>query len=272
MNKIYIQQPLTFDTFGSLQADLSPKKRQRGTTKQFVAKPSCKAKMNFEHQTAARDSKQRYDAKKKKDRLEQLQAKIKSLQRKDVANLLLPTVLEHVAMTKEGRAGITKAVAKRQNVSLPAGGRSKAAINKAKKTATDLTAGLATILHPENPKQLQSMMLLNDLPASIKTVAQMHPQNPHVATPRQSSQDAFKRLPFKCPMKLLSPWKALQTKCRPMTKSQERRPLSLSPPILPNTKKGKQPVSRPREQIGISWVGSQCPTSQKNSKQMPLRQ
>ena len=76
-------------------------------------------------------------------------------------------------MTKEGRTGIAKAVSKKQNVSLPAGGRSKAAINKAKKTATDLMSGLATILHPENPKTLQSMLSNN------QPIAPMHPQNPH---------------------------------------------------------------------------------------------
>lgn len=135
--------------------------------------------MLFVQQTPARVSQMKYKKKTEKDRLEQLQAEIKSLKRKDVANVLLPAVLEHVAMTKEGRTGIAKAVAKKQRVSLPAGGISKAAVNKAKKTATDLMAGLATILHPENPKKLQSMLRNDQEPTSIKTVAPMHPRNPH---------------------------------------------------------------------------------------------
>jgi hypothetical protein len=130
--------------------------------------------MDLERQPSASVSKRKQKTKKKKGQFEQLQAKIKLLNRKDVANLLLPTVLDHVAMIKEGHTGIAKAIAKKQKVSLPSRGRSKAAVNKAKKTATDLTAGLATILHPENPKRLQSM-LCNDQP----TVAPMHPQNPH---------------------------------------------------------------------------------------------
>jgi hypothetical protein len=165
---------LTFNYyFCSLQADSPPKKRQRGTTEQFVAELSRKAKMHLERQPSASISKRKHQTKKKKGQFEPLQAKIKSLNRKDVANLLLPTVLDHVAMTKEGRTGIAKAVAKKQKVSLPSGGRSKAAVNKAKKTATDLMSGLATILHPENPKTLQSMLSNN------QPIAPMHPQNPH---------------------------------------------------------------------------------------------
>jgi hypothetical protein len=70
-------------------------------------------------------------------------------------------------MTKEGRTGIAKAVAKKQKVSLPAGGRSKAAVNKAKKTATYIMAGLATILRPKNPKKLQSMLCNDQEPMSV---------------------------------------------------------------------------------------------------------
>jgi hypothetical protein len=158
-----------------LQADSPPKKRQRATTDHFVAKPSYKAKMNSVRQASPPASKRKYNANMKPDRLEQLQAEIKSLNQKDVVDSLLLTILDHAAMTKEGRFGIAKALAKKQRVSLPAGGLSKAAVNKAKQTATYLTAGLASILHPDNPKQLQSMLRHDQLP----TAARMHPQNPH---------------------------------------------------------------------------------------------
>jgi hypothetical protein len=68
--------------------------------------------------------------------------------------------------------GIAKAVVKKQTVSLSAGGLSKAPVTKAKKTTIDLMAGLATILHPGNLQQLQSMICHDQ-------AAQMHPNDPH---------------------------------------------------------------------------------------------
>ncbi len=103
--------------------------------------------MHLERQPSASISKRKHQTKKKKGQFEQLQAEIKSFNSKDAANMLLPTVLAHVPMTKESCTGIAKAIAKKQKV----------AVKKAKKTATYLISGLPTILHPENPKKLQSM-------------------------------------------------------------------------------------------------------------------
>jgi hypothetical protein len=47
--------------------------------------------MNLERQPSVRVSQIKYKTKMKKGQLEQLQAEIKSLNRKDVADLLLPT-------------------------------------------------------------------------------------------------------------------------------------------------------------------------------------
>jgi hypothetical protein len=109
--------------------------------------------------------------------LQNLRDQLASLPRKIVAAQILPHLVTHLAETKEGRSGMAQTISKREIANLPAGGNSKAALNKSKKTAADLIIGLATILDPENPDRLKSLLTATQ-EDSLAAAAPMHPMNP----------------------------------------------------------------------------------------------
>jgi hypothetical protein len=99
---------------------------------------------------------------------------------------------KRLSKTKEGRSVMARDISQKEIVNLPAGGKSKAALNKCKKTAADLIIGLATSLDPENPDRLKSLLLatqekppssLSAPPThpSILSAPPMHPSNPHTS-------------------------------------------------------------------------------------------
>jgi hypothetical protein len=144
----------------SSDADSSPpKKRNRKATAHF--KPAADVKMNAEMQTSSLNSKRKRAKAKAESEptIQMLLDQITRLPRKIIATQILPPLLTHLAKTKEGRYGIAQAISQKEIVNLPAGGSSKAALNKSKKTAADLIIGLATLLDPENPDRLKSLML-----------------------------------------------------------------------------------------------------------------
>ena len=104
------------------------------------------------------------------------------LPRKIAAAQIFPPLVTHLAKTKAGRSGMAQTISQKEIVNLPARGKSKAALNKSKKTAADLIIGLATILDPENPDRLKSLMSATpEEPSSSLLAAPMHPRNPHIS-------------------------------------------------------------------------------------------
>jgi hypothetical protein len=143
----------------SSEADSPLKKRSRKPVVHF--KSSRDVKTNVEMQTSYKNSKRKRDRInfESESELSNLVDEMKkSLPRKKINENVLAPLLEHAAETKDGRFGIAKAISKKANPNLPTGGKSKSAINRAKQTAGHLMVGLATILDPDNPDRLKSLM------------------------------------------------------------------------------------------------------------------
>jgi hypothetical protein len=108
----------------------------------------------------------------------------KFLPRKKINENVLAPLLEHAAKTKAGCFRIAKAMSKTANPNLPTGGKLKAALNEAKKTADHLMVGLATVLDPpDNPDRLKSFMTMKKLAAAALSpaAAPMNPRNPKLS-------------------------------------------------------------------------------------------
>jgi hypothetical protein len=165
----------------SSEADSPPKKRHRKPAVHF--KPSQVVKTNVERQTSYINSKWKRDRIKfeSESDLSNLVDEMKSFPRKMISETILAPLLEHAAETKDGRFGIAKAISKKAKINLPTGGNSKSALNRAKQTAGHLMGGLATILDPDNPDRLKSLMTGKrklEMEHSSAVATAMNPRNP----------------------------------------------------------------------------------------------
>jgi hypothetical protein len=151
-----------------------------------LVKLPADVKMNAEMATSSRILKRKRDKAKAESEptIRILLDQIKRLPRKITAAQILPSIVTQLAETKDGRSGIAQTISQKEIVNLPAGGNSKAALNKSKKTANDLIIGLATILDPENPDRLKSIIMsapTQEKPSSSLSAAPMHPGNPRIS-------------------------------------------------------------------------------------------
>jgi hypothetical protein len=160
----------------SSDADSPPKKRNRKATAHF--KPPADVKMNAERQPPSLNSKRKRAKAKAESEptIQMLLDQLNGLPIKLVGAQIVPSLQKRITKTKEGRSVFAQAISQKEIVNLPAGGNSKAALNKSKKTAADLIIGLATILDPENPDRLKSLLSATQekAPSSL-SAAPMHP-------------------------------------------------------------------------------------------------
>jgi hypothetical protein len=176
----------------SSDADSPPKKRNRKATAHF--KPPADVKMNAERQPPSLNSKRKRAKAKAESEptIQMLLDQLNGLPIKLVGAQIVPSLQKRITKTKEGRSVFAQAISQKEIVNLPAGGNSKAALNKSKKTAADLIIGLATILDPENPDRLKSLLSATQEKApsslsaapmhpSILPAPPMHPSNPHTS-------------------------------------------------------------------------------------------
>jgi hypothetical protein len=148
-------------------------------------KPPADVKMIAEMQAhSSRNAKRKRDKAKAESEptVQMLIDQLTCLPRKIAATQIFASLVTHLAKTKEGHSWMAQTISQKEIVNLLAGGNSKAALNKSKKMAAGLIIGLATILDPDNPDQLRSLMsATQEKPSSSLSAAPMHPRNPHLS-------------------------------------------------------------------------------------------
>jgi hypothetical protein len=140
--------------------------------------------MNAERQPNYRNLKRKRDKAEAESAptIQTLLNQITCLPRKIAATQIFPYFVTHLAKTKEGRSGMAQTISQKETVNLPAGGNSRAALNKSKKTAAHLVIGLAAVLDPENPDRLKLLMSATQQePLSSLPAAPMCPRNSQVS-------------------------------------------------------------------------------------------
>jgi hypothetical protein len=118
--------------------------------------------------------------------VDQIKRALNELPNKLVGTEILPKVLDISMATKEGRSDFSKIVSGSRTITLPTGGTSKSAMNKQKKTARDLTTGVAKVVDPQNPTRMFNMM--RDSLVSKSCTCQNCPMQPTVSEPMEAPE------------------------------------------------------------------------------------
>ncbi len=113
----------------------------------------------------------------------------------------MPKVLNISRATKTGWSDFAKASSGSRTVTFPTSQTSKSAINKQKKTARDLTRGIANVFDPKNPKRMFNMM--RDSLTSKSCACQNCPMQPTTSKPMDTPEIDPPRNELE---PLLAPW------------------------------------------------------------------